>query len=214
LDEPAVEHLGLPSKPLPKHSARKPGEHHERPQATPGIREHHNRFQVRYWGADGRQHSQSFRLKSEAVRFQRKIRSLWTSRSGPIPRPHRRRSAFEPSSTSPRRLRIRPRTREKYESTLRNYLSRLRNDARTSHHAGRRPRVGRRVGSLWPSAGNRPGPLRPTRGHPQTRCRRRSHRLSPCRNVELPRSSEPSSATSTSAKWRDSRWRTRLGTAP
>ncbi len=42
------------------------------PKLPPGIREHHGRYQVRYW-ADGKQHSKSFARLTDARRFQRQV---------------------------------------------------------------------------------------------------------------------------------------------
>ncbi len=53
----------------------------------PGIREHHRRYQVRYWGADGKQHSRSFKRLTDAKRFKSEVdvdkqRGQWLDPSG------------------------------------------------------------------------------------------------------------------------------------
>jgi len=55
------------------------------PKLPPGIREHHGRYQVRYY-VDGREHAKSFKLITEAKRFQREVttdrdRGLWVNPS-------------------------------------------------------------------------------------------------------------------------------------
>jgi integrase len=85
----------------------------------PGIRLHRGRYQVRYWGKDGRQHARSFARKSDATRFKAAIET--DKDRGDWSNPRR---AREPFGTVAERyldhkLRLRTRTREKYESTLR-----------------------------------------------------------------------------------------------
>lgn len=41
----------------------------------PGIREHHGRYQVRYYGSDGKEHAKSFARLSDALRWQRNNRT-------------------------------------------------------------------------------------------------------------------------------------------
>lgn len=54
----------------------------EKRKPPPGIREHRGRYQVRYYGSDGRRHAQSFERLTDAKRFQRavetdKLRGEW-----------------------------------------------------------------------------------------------------------------------------------------
>jgi integrase len=45
------------------------------PKHHPGIREHHGKFQVRYYARDGKEHAKSFRRLSDAVSFQGSLRA-------------------------------------------------------------------------------------------------------------------------------------------
>ncbi len=88
----------------------------------PGIREHHGKLQVRYWGPDRKQYSQSFDRLEDAKKFQRgmavdKDRRTWTN-----PRAANESFGARAEKYVVQKLSIRPRTRDKYESTLRNYL--------------------------------------------------------------------------------------------
>ena len=89
----------------------------------PGIRRHRNKYQLRYWGKDGKQHAESFDLITQAKARQKEVavdirRGHWTN-------PSAGRVAFDQWAAYylSQKLRIRPRTREKYESSLRNHLA-------------------------------------------------------------------------------------------
>ena len=55
-------------------------------KSHPGIRAHHGKFQVRYWGLDRKQHSKSFDRLTDARRFQRKMESKKDDRTWTDPR--------------------------------------------------------------------------------------------------------------------------------
>ena len=89
---------------------------------TPGIRIHRNKYQVRYRGTDGRERARSFAKITEARKFRAammtdKERGEWRD-----PKDSRVPFADVTEAHLSRKLKLRPRTAEKYRSSLRCYL--------------------------------------------------------------------------------------------
>ena len=88
----------------------------------PGIRKHHGRYQIRFWGKDGKQYTESRATITAAKQRQHEIavdkeRRLWRN-----PRDARTPFALYARSYLAQKLALRPRTQDKYDSALRNHL--------------------------------------------------------------------------------------------
>jgi integrase len=89
----------------------------------PGIRERHGAYQVRYYGPDGRERCKSFAKITEAKKFRAavmtdKARGRWHD-------PKTAKALFSDVAEAhlSRKIKLRPRTAEKYRSSLRCYLN-------------------------------------------------------------------------------------------
>jgi integrase len=148
---------------------------------------HRGRFQLRYW-AGGRQYAESFDQISKAKRRQREV--AVDKDRGNFTNPSADRVLFDEwaSYYLVQKLSIRPRTREKYESGLRNHLSPA---------FGRTPigRITRDAVQEWVAALVKKGLSAETvRGHYDLLAAMMQHAAddgcipkSPCRRIELPR---------------------------
>ena len=88
-----------------------------------GIREHHGRYQVRYYGTDGKERAKGFAKITEAKRFRAamatdKDRGEWRD-----PKDSKVLFAEVAEAHLSRKIKLRPRTAEKYRSSLRCYLN-------------------------------------------------------------------------------------------
>lgn len=87
-----------------------------------GIRKHHGRYQIRYWGKDGKQHTESRVTITAAKLRQHEIAVELDKKTWRDPRVAKVPFGLYAESYLAQKLRLRPRTRAKYDRALRNHL--------------------------------------------------------------------------------------------